>query len=181
MAEIEELMDDGDEASRTLKRTDIPFRMRRETALLIGRLKTGKVGDVITAEELEAVAGVKVFAGDRGYGYLQSAKRYVTDRHGITWYWVTGAACLKCANIDEKIARTHKNRQSLAKQMRRRVRELSTEKIDGLSPDKAKEYLSTVAVAGTLAMVASNSAQKKLAARNVTKEIPLQKLLEAWK
>ena len=82
--------------TESVKATAVQQGMRLATAKLIEVLSAGKVGDVLTDEQLYTICERKTMPVGNGYVNLQSAIRHVLKNYGLVWRRVATAGCIKC-------------------------------------------------------------------------------------
>ncbi len=83
--------------TESVKATAVQQGMRLATSKLIEVLSAGKVGDVLTDEQLFAICERKTMPGGDGYVNLLSAIRHVErKKYGLVWRRVAAAGCIKC-------------------------------------------------------------------------------------
>ena len=105
--------------------TKLPMSPKtRQTMDLIEALKGGQVGDELTDKELTRICGVSCRPGEKGYGYLETAKRRVRFDHGIVWERIRGANLIRCLNASEIIGTTEVDRVQFTNEARKRVQSL---------------------------------------------------------
>lgn len=151
--------------------------MRLATSRLIDRLRTGKVGDTCTDEELSGVCERNTRVGENGYGYLQSAIRHVLRHYELVWKRIPGANAIRCLGASETIDLAKSKTRSIARQARRTTVQLKAVATE-VTEENRTAYLVSVAQAGTLAQMASDAGRKKLEARGITSPLDLGRLLE---
>lgn len=151
--------------------------MMLPTSKLIGALKDGPIGATRTDEDLSRISERDTRVGGTGYGYLQSAIRHVLRHHQLVWKRIPGAGAIKCLGSSETVTYARSRTKGIARSARRTVQQLRAVEAD-VQDDKKSEYLVTMAQAGTLAQLASDSGRKKLEARDIDRPLDLSKLLE---
>lgn len=161
------------------KRTFLPPTMALATTQLIEHMKSGKVSDQLTDEELTRCCARDCRPGGNGYGYLQTAIRRCRDDYGVVWYRVTGAGYIECVTPETIRAKSRARRGTMRRACRRTLRELGTVDLAALPDTERSEHLLELAQTGTIARMTEPTTTKKLAARNVQKPIETGKLLEA--
>jgi hypothetical protein len=150
--------------------------MMLPTSKLIGTLRDGPIGATRTDEELSRIAERDTRVGGNGYGYLQSAIRHVLRHHQLVWKRIPGAGAIRCLGGSETITYARSRTKGIARSARRTVQQLRAVERD-VAPETQSEYLVTMAVAGTLQQLASDSGRKKLEARGIDSPLDLGKLL----
>lgn len=152
------------------------------TALFVETLRAGKIGDVLTDEKLDVVAGDgHCGPGGSHYSHLMSAIRIARKQYGVVWRRVPKAGYLKCLSDGERV--------DLSRSITRRVHRMAhrgrqvLETVDAAKLDDAqrREFGAQLAVSGALLAMSSQPAQKALADQNVTESVTLPKLLAAFK
>jgi AraC-like DNA-binding protein len=150
------------------------------TAQLIDCLKDGQVGDVLTDEDLTRICGKSTKVDGDGYGYLNSAIRYVLKQHGIVWKRDRGANAIKCLNADEIIQSSEQDRKHIHRVGKRTVRRLGTVDIERLPVSTRKAHTLQLAQMATVVGMSSKNTQKKLEVREKVEPMDVAKMIELW-
>ena len=166
--------------TESVKATAVQQGMRLATAKLIEALKDGKVGDVLTDEEMFAICERKTMPDVDGYGNLQSAIRHVEKNYGLVWRRVAGARCIKCLDGVERCGVIASNRRHIGKVARRAVAVGRTIQVDELPELERATALVQVAQLQAVEQFARTQTTKRLVARKATGAPDMSKLLEAF-
>lgn len=86
------------------------------TSRAIDTLKSGKIGDTITREQMQALIGRPVDPGTKGYGNVCSAIRHVRRTDAIHWEWDRSGKCWVRLS-DEKTATSAKANNGRVRRM----------------------------------------------------------------
>lgn len=151
------------------------------TSKIVDRLKTGKIGDIVTDEELLNICGKDTKPHGDGYGNLGTALKILERKHGKVWMRVKGANCLKCCNSEEIADVCDSDIQRVRRRSKRANNRATLVDISILSNDDAKRFMANVAITGTIELLSKRDTAKKLMARETKTSIDLPKLLEAFK
>lgn len=135
------------------------------TSKLIERLKTMKVGDTVSDDELSTVAGANTAVGGEAYSNLLSACRYVLRHEGIVLERVVGAHCIKCLNGTETVTSVERGRANIGRRVRREATKLRQVDVAALPQTEKTTALVLRAQLGVLATYSSAATTKKLAAQ----------------
>lgn len=167
----------------TVTRLPGPYGMSPETQRLIEKLKEGKPGDVLTDDELREVCGKNTRVGCEGYANLWSAIRHCDREHGVAWSRVRGAWCIKCLGATELQDEDDASNKSIHRKTKRDLRRLkiATTHTNGMDDAGRTQLNLRIAQKATMLMFSSSQTRKKLDARNITKPLDMNRLLDAWK
>lgn len=151
-----------------------------ETSLLIKRLKTAKVGDVIQYEELNKLISGDV--QDRHRYMLDTARRAVLNEDQIVFEAVHGEG-IKRMNDEEILGVGDQSRKRIHRISKRTAKKLICSNYEKLTPEQRLEWNTHMSVMGALTAVTKPSSVQKLkSAVSVSQErLPLNKTLEAFK
>ena len=150
------------------------------TAKLIELLRSGKVGDQLTDEQLQQDCGKDCRPGGPGYGSLTTAIRRVERDHSLVWRRVRGADMIACYDDVEKCGLV---RSELAKVKRRSrkallvANQVDREKLNG---EDVSVFLANSAILGTITLMTAPNTIKKLSARKTEVTPDLPRLLAAF-
>ena len=150
------------------------------TNKLIDKLSVGKIGDVLTDEELTSVCGKNTQVGGDGYAYLLSAQRYVLRRFGLYWVRVRNGQQIKCVDAKETKEIVSRDLQLTGRRAKRIVTKLASVNIAELDEKDKREILTMQAQSGTIAMVAGKHARKALMSLATVNKPDMKRLLEAF-
>lgn len=134
-------------------------------ALLVKLLSAGKVGDVLTDEELEAACGQPVTPGGKAYPSLQSAIRYVRVNHAMEWKRMPKANAIKCLNASETLDVGQSDLRQIRRKTKRTLQKVGTVKLKDLPQEQRHAHTILSAQLGALHLCADVATTKKLAAR----------------
>lgn len=147
-----------------------------QTAKIVDSISKGRVGEVLTDEQLGKIAGED--CGDLGgRRHVYSAIKYVERVHGVVWRRMRDAGAIKCLDSDERVEVAHVYRQHISRSSKRAVRVISTVQIEDVKAERKPEVLALAAQLGALATFASTAAHKRLASHNVSSHPDLKGLL----
>jgi hypothetical protein len=152
------------------------------TLKLIELLGAGKVGGVVTLDQLNATAGKDVSTKSQGRANLYSACRHVRRTKGLVWRWLKGAAAVKCYNASEIVDLVDSRRKHIGKTARQAVSEAAiASSRNGELDDKDRPRLhALMAQVGTLAAFSDGRTTAALVERSVNSVPDKAKLLEAF-
>ena len=131
------------------------------TVQIIGVLETGKPGDFLADAELQKKVGLPVGVHQAGYGYLQSAIRYV-ERTGIVWKRMPGQNGIKRQIAEEIVERTQNDTHYIARKTRRASTRLLSVDTATLPPQQRSIAMSLAAQLGAIALMSEAGTTKKL-------------------
>jgi hypothetical protein len=166
--------------TESVKATAVQQGMRLATAKLIEALKDGKVGDVLTDEEMFAICERKTMPGGNGYVNLQSAIRHVEKNYGLVWRRVATAGCIKCLDGVERCGVLASNRRHIGKVSRRALVVGRSIQVDELPESERTEALVQVAQLQAVEHFSRTETTKRLVARKATAAPDMAKLLEVF-
>ncbi len=152
--------------------------MALATEKLIERLKAGRVGEVVTDEELTRVAGKNTRPNGDGYANLQSAIGYVSRRHQVVWSRQRGACAIKCLSADEIVTAGESDLETVHRRSKRAVLRLNIASSVETDAAKLPRLHALLAQHGTLAAFSRHDTLKKLEARQVQQPLDMKRLLE---
>jgi len=151
------------------------------TAKLIDRLKTGKIDDVITDEELKSLCGKATRPNHQGHGNLATAIKRVERDSGLVWRRINGANAIKCLDAYGIASVVKSNVQRIRKRSKRTMSVGKLADISKLNDDEKKHLLVNLAQAGTICLITKSKTMTKLLERGITTPVDEGKLLEAFK
>lgn len=149
------------------------------TVKLIDLLKAGKVGDMLTDEELSAACGRNVSVKGDGYGNLASAIRNVRRNHGLVWDRIRGAGVIECKGFDGKLSIVDSDRKSIGRRAKRSLSVMRTIDAADVPNDKRTQLNVRLAQMGVLSAMASGNTTKAMEARTCGPVIDHKRLLSA--
>lgn len=166
--------------TESVKATAVQQGMGLETAKLIELLKGGKVGDVLTDEEMFAICERKTMPGGDGYGNLQSAIKHVETNYGLVWRRVKMTGSIKCYDDQEKYGVIGSMRRHIGKVSRRALVVGRSIQVDELPESERTEALVQVAQLKAIEQFSRTEMTKRLVARKATAAPDMAKLLQAF-
>lgn len=147
------------------------------TNKLIERLRQGKPGDVITDEELLAVAGYGCGANQKCYSNLMTAIKYC-EGEGIIWRRMRGQKLIACQRAGEVVEQAVTDLRVVHRKAKRTSRRLIMTDTSELSSGEKMRHSSLVAQAGTLVMVSHGTTRNRIEENTpVPKALPLDAFL----
>jgi len=149
------------------------------TSLLIQRMEKGQPGDILTDMQLAAICGKVCRPHHPGYGYLQSAIKYC-ERHGVVWKRMPGGDCIKCLEPDEILSQGESTARQISNRAKRATLRFGSLDASVLTPEQVTKRNTFMAWAGTLALMASRKAVKKLEERHVNTTADFDRMLEIF-
>jgi len=132
------------------------------TVLLIGKLNSGKYGDVFTDKELTEFVDSDTSAGGKGYGYLMSAIRYCERYHNIVWRRIRGEGKILCLDPIEILELSHGDITKIRKQARRGSKRLFGINQEEIEVHERPQFNAAAAQLGFIASFSSGKTTKKL-------------------
>jgi len=154
--------------------------MNRATVKLIEKMKQGKPGDKLMAQELQDITehDCRPRTHGKGYSYLGSAIRYCLNNFGIVWAWQRDCDCIECLSDKGKLNAAESMQKHVYRTGKRELKVLKAADPKGLDTDEDRRaYAARVAIAGTIVQVTAAKTVKKLTAD--TRDVDRRKLLEA--
>lgn len=145
--------------------------------LLVEKLKDGKPGDSLTAEQLSQVCGYQVSPGEKAYASLASAIRYCIREFAVHWVWMRGQNRIQCLTSTETAEGTASGLQSIRRKAKREAEKASTAKLFELDEESRQKLLTASAVLGGISLFTDKKTIKKLES-NGTCDTPDPKKLE---
>jgi len=155
--------------------------MSIDTRLLIEKMKSVKVGDVISYDELSKIIGRDI-RSRQGYARLQSARRNCLKQHGIVFSTVAKEGLRRCD--DSQIVGQAEHFVHRAHRISKRgIDTLACADFQKLDNTKRVELNAIASGLGVIHHITSMPAQKKLmaAAQQASDKLPLAKTLEVFK
>lgn len=150
------------------------------TSKLIVKLCSGRVGDIITDDELEECCGRKTSCGNNGYGLLQTAiKRALNDKN-IVWMRIRGENKIKCINSEEISEVIKTEMKTINRRAKRTVKKSTAINMSDITDDKKAEILAYQAQMGTIYLMSKTSAQKRLQEAKIEKPLDMTNMLSMF-
>jgi len=166
--------------TQNVKATAVRQGMRLATSKLIEVLSAGKVGDVLTDEQLYTICGRKTMPDGDGYGNLQSAIKHVETNYGLVWRRVKMTGSIKCYDDQEKYGVIRSMRRHVGKVSRRALVVGRSIQVEQLPEAERTEVLVQVAQLKAIEQFSRTEMTKRLVARKATAAPDMAKLLEAF-
>lgn len=138
-------------------------------------------GSIVTDEQIESAVGLKVGAGQPGYGYLQTAKQIIRREKKVIWKRMRGARALKCLLDNEVVESAEHEQRSIHRKSKRVMRSLASVDTEKLDADQRRKHLTLTAQVGTLAIFSRSDTMRQLEARNCTKALSVGSVLDLMK
>jgi len=132
------------------------------TVLLIEHLTKSKVGDFESDISMQRLCGLPVGVNQKGYGYLQSAIRYL-EKTGIVWKRIPTKEGIKRQEPEEIIERTQNDLRCISRKTRRSSGRLSHGvDVSALPQEKRPIALALAAQLGAMQLIGRTDSTKKL-------------------
>jgi hypothetical protein len=164
--------------NETKEFTAIPH-LHVATSLLIEKMHVGRMGDVLSDQELTALCGHSTAVGGEGYGYLQTAIKYCR-RVGIVWERVRGIAAIKCLNNEERVASARGGIDHIQRVGKRALATMASVEVAKLPAGMGSEHYAQMSALGFV-MTYSQPKTLKMLAANPGAAFDPQKTLEYLK
>jgi len=174
-------MSNGLENEKVQTRT-FPFQhgVSPITTTLIERLKTGKQGDVITDEEIQAITGLDCSPNHRGYGKLQTAIRRCLHDFNILWERQRNGRCILCLNDLQIAERTGNEVSGVRRKTRRAIDKSAIVDVAKLPGPERLSFSVRQIQLGAARLFTENRTAKQLQLRGIITEPEPVKMLEAF-
>ena len=134
--------------------------------LLVERLKDGVPGDVISDAALGPVCGRDTAPGGNGYPALMSAIRHCWKIFGVRWKRISGRDAIQCLSPSERAEEAESDVRAMRRKARRSRERLATIPTDQLTDQERGKLLARVCQIGTIELMTSPAAAKKIEAQN---------------
>ena len=149
------------------------------TSRLINRLKDGKIGDMITDEELSKVAGVEITSTSKNAANLRSAIRNVQREYRLVWKRQFRAGYIKCCDALEVTNHCGKSIEQVARKSRYTVKTLLCADATKLEPRERDRHTNYIVVASLSASATSAAGQRIISKHGVVNPVNLLETIEA--
>lgn len=152
-----------------------------ETQQLINKLKDGKPGDQLTDEELTKLISMNVAPGEKGYGRLESAMRYVLNHHGLNWMRIRGARLIRCLDsqgtLGDITARNDRQRHIA----RRTIKKAATIDHSTLTKEESDKASAMAVQAMMIEKVSDRKTTTFLETRHISEAPKIEQVLSIFK
>lgn len=155
--------------------------MSIDTRLLVDKLKSVKIGDTASYDQLTAVIGRDI-RSKQGYARLQSARRHCLKTLGIVFATVSKEGLRRCD--DSQIVGVAEHFVHRAHRIAKRgIDTLACADFDKLDNGRRIELNAIASGLGVIHHITSHSSQKKLmqSTQSAGDKLPLAKTLEVFK
>jgi len=150
------------------------------SAKLMEKLKTGKIGDIVTDEELTGICGKNTRVGEKGYANLQTAIRRTLRDYGLVWMRIPKAYAIKCLDSNEIVESLPADMERIRHCSKKALKRGAQVEIGKIPEDMKMLFFARQAQLSVVVVVSENKTTKQLAIRGSTGKFDQQKLLEAF-
>jgi hypothetical protein len=151
-----------------------------ETKMIIDHLKDKPEGAIVTYAELASLIGRSVMPGERGYGYVQSAKRILLRDFNVVVDSEPKVGFKVCTN-DEKMTVSGRDLKRARRATRRSEQKLDAVNYARLGDKSKKEWNARKSVLGALNLMNTPKAVQRVEAAIEGQILPSAKTLELFR
>lgn len=149
--------------------------------LLVEKLKDGKPGESLTAEQLSQVCGRQVSPGEKGNQSLKSAIDYCLDEFNVNWVWIRGEERIQCLTATETAENIPRKIKSIRRKAEKEAKKAATVKLSELDDASRQKLLVNSALLGGIILFTDKKTIKKLESNGTCNTPDPKKLEELFK